>query len=330
MSADSIVDPGADAGAGAGAGLPARSAEMAFARWHDELEHHYGLRCERQRGLTSHVEMAAREMGDVRVADVRMSAQTLAPRCRTQAAEDQIYLKLVVSGHAMFEQNGEQRCFSADSLVLVDPSRPFVERVDHETRLIVVSCPKSALRDRGYRSEFNHWIAPDMRSPDAQFVRGIVCTAQGAVISDSAMQRRTSALLGTQLLDLLDVVMQVEPAPRGRTTEAVRFRVKRHIAGHLGDDTLDATAIARAAGLSVSQLNRLFRDEGVSPMRYVWQLRVERAASLLGSPQADTLRIEQLAWRCGFTSAAHFSRLFREQYGVTPKAFRERTRQSTS
>jgi len=236
-----------------------------------------------------------------------------------ESAEDQLYIKLVRRGAATLEQNGVQRRFNTDSLVVVDPARPFVEMVDEETHLIVVTCPKAALRERGYRSQFDHWTAPDLLSPDVQLVQAMIMLIAGCY---STVSEETRAKLGGQLLDLMDVLLTVDTSVGSRTGAAIRFRVKQHIAKHLGDASLDATAIATGVRISVSHLNRVFRDEETSLMRYLWNQRLERAHDLLRASPSSS-RIEDIAWRCGFSSAAHFSRLFKQRYGQSPRGLRD-------
>lgn len=293
--------------------------DIHFAQWREILERRYGLNCERQGRHACEVSIDMRDVGEVQVADVRMSAQTLAPRRKMEPAEDQLYLKLVVSGTANFEQNGERRRFAAGSLVIVDPATPFVEHVEESTELIVVTCPKAALRERGYQSHFRHWLAPDVQSPDVQTVQDIVRLIASR---HRRLAEQTRTLLGAQLVDFMEVLLNADTQRTNRTAEAARFRVKRHIAQHLGDEALDVAAIASAGGVSISYLNRIFREEGTSPMRYLWRQRLERAYQMLTSSKAQGLRIEDIAWRSGFSSAAHFSRLFKEHYGATPRELR--------
>jgi AraC-like DNA-binding protein len=293
---------------------------MPFAGWRDVLEKNYGMRCEPHRGRNCDVGIHARDVGDIRVADVRMNAQTLTPRGRMETTQDQLYIKLVLRGIATFEQNGEQRRFPADSLVIVDPARPFLELVDEETQLIVVTCPKAALRERGYRSQFDHWIAPDMGSPDVRIVHDMIRLIAGC---HAGVGEQTRYLLSAQVLDLMDVLLTQDVSAVPRTSAAVLFRVKRYVAEHLGDESLDANAIASGVYLSVSHLNRLFRVEGTSLMRYLWNQRLERAHHLLSSSGRAGLRIEDIAWHCGFSSAAHFSRLFKQHFGHSPRHLRD-------
>lgn len=295
--------------------------DMTFSHWRDVLEKSYGLHCETRPGHRCEVDLDARDVGEIRIAEVRMSGQTISPRCRMEPAEDQVYTKLVLGGVAMFEQNGERHLVTPDSLIVIDPGRPFVECVDASTRMIVVTCPKSALRERGYISHFKHWVAPDMASPDVRVVQDMVRLIAS---SRHGLRDSTREMLGTQLLDLVEVLTRVGTGTPISHTAAARFRVKRFIAQHLGDERLDATAIANGVRLSVSYLNRLFREEDTTLMRYLWAQRVERAYPLLETSRRDGLRVEEIAWRCGFSSPAHFSRLFRQRYGMTPRELRER------
>lgn len=79
--------------------------------------------------------------------------------------------------------------------------------------------------------------------------------------------------------------------------------------------------IARQAGLSASHFSRLFKlTIGDTPHQFLMRYRIERAAGLL----ADKARpMIDIALACGFSDQPHFSRVFREFRGVTPKAYRK-------
>jgi len=78
--------------------------------------------------------------------------------------------------------------------------------------------------------------------------------------------------------------------------------------------------VANSMGISRRYLTRLFERDGSSVMRYVLQQRLERAKRILTNGGA-VLRISDVAWQCGFVSAAHFSRAFKKQYGRSPTDF---------
>lgn len=78
--------------------------------------------------------------------------------------------------------------------------------------------------------------------------------------------------------------------------------------------------LARTAGLSPRQLNRLFTDKlGRSTMRYYRELRLEKAQSLLRN---SPLTLTEIALATGFASSSHFSRAYAAHYGQPPSAYR--------
>lgn len=84
--------------------------------------------------------------------------------------------------------------------------------------------------------------------------------------------------------------------------------------------TLDL--LAREAGMSPEQLRqRCLAETGMSPMRRVAALRLERGSTLL---TRRALTVEAIAWAVGYTSAFAFSTAFRRSFGVSPSEFRRR------
>jgi transcriptional regulator GlxA family with amidase domain len=85
-------------------------------------------------------------------------------------------------------------------------------------------------------------------------------------------------------------------------------------------ETLPVAEIADRLNLSRRQLERLFGAElGIGPMAAYLALRVHHAKSLL---EGSDLAIGDIAYRCGFPNAGQFSRVFRQQTGITPTHLR--------
>ena len=86
------------------------------------------------------------------------------------------------------------------------------------------------------------------------------------------------------------------------------------------EEPLAQTDIARMTNLSTRQLERLFRKYlNTTPTRYYLNLRLARARHLL---RQTSMSILSVALACGFVSASHFSKCYRECYGRTPRAER--------
>jgi transcriptional regulator GlxA family with amidase domain len=80
--------------------------------------------------------------------------------------------------------------------------------------------------------------------------------------------------------------------------------------------------IAAAARLSPYHFHRVFSNTvSLTPQAYLTGLRIEKAKELLLTTE---LTISEIAAACGFSQPAYFSRVFREQAGLTPTSFREK------
>jgi AraC family carnitine catabolism transcriptional activator len=89
------------------------------------------------------------------------------------------------------------------------------------------------------------------------------------------------------------------------------------------EEPLRAEQLAEAGGLSVRQMERLFRSElGERPMGFYRALRLERAQHLLSYSH---LSVRDVSLATGFSTLAEFSRAFRNLAGVSPGQFRRRT-----
>ncbi|CDX42602.1 HTH-type transcriptional regulator glxA [Mesorhizobium sp. SOD10] len=85
-------------------------------------------------------------------------------------------------------------------------------------------------------------------------------------------------------------------------------------------EPLSIEKLARSVKRSRRQVERLFRSElGRSPLSYYRELRLERARMLLTQ---SAVPIVDIAVACGFISASHFSKSFREIYGMAPQEVR--------
>lgn len=82
------------------------------------------------------------------------------------------------------------------------------------------------------------------------------------------------------------------------------------------DDPLSMQEVARLSGLTRRQLHRLFRDHtGRSPTDFYRDLRLRYARGLL---RGTATKVIDVALAAGFGSHSHFSKVYREHFGVSP------------
>lgn len=113
---------------------------------------------------------------------------------------------------------------------------------------------------------------------------------------------------------------QLDRPPAGR---APLRDLQAWLPAHLDQD-LSVEALARRACMSPRNFARAFhRELGVTPARYVAELRVERARQEL---ERGALAVEEIARRCGFGTVETMRRAFRRRLAVSPNEYRQRFR----
>lgn len=114
---------------------------------------------------------------------------------------------------------------------------------------------------------------------------------------------------------------QADAAAEGLHDSLV-LRVQAFIHEHLRDRTLSGPTIAAAHGISVRQLYKALATHGIQLEQYVLERRLDAARWELSAPRSRHRSIAAIAHECGFVSASHFSRRFRDKYGMPPGELR--------
>ena len=132
-------------------------------------------------------------------------------------------------------------------------------------------------------------------------------------------QLRADRLVQAALAGILEHHFSVPDAdqPGAQPAHALHRHLAQHFTGpgRLGD-------FAGRHGLSSDHLRLCFtRQYGMSPMRWLTQLRLARAQELLRRSDLD---LAGIAHGCGFATARYFCEVFRRELGCTPGAFRRR------
>jgi AraC-like DNA-binding protein len=110
---------------------------------------------------------------------------------------------------------------------------------------------------------------------------------------------------------------------RGPMEDTLCLRIVEFLRAHLAEYDLSAVRIAEAHHISVRHLYGVLSKAGISLGDWIRAHRLEECRKDLARPGSRNITIASIAGRWGFIDAAHFSRVFREAYGLTPKEWRD-------
>jgi AraC-like DNA-binding protein len=135
-----------------------------------------------------------------------------------------------------------------------------------------------------------------------------------------AHARAMHANVDTQLKTDLPLV-----AYRQLTLEPYRDKEKaavlKFIATSYTNPELDLEGVVAATGTNRTKVNEVLKSElGMTFTSYLNKLRLTEAARLL-TEKSDTT-VADIAFSVGYANVSYFNKLFKEEYGCTPKAFR--------
>ena len=93
------------------------------------------------------------------------------------------------------------------------------------------------------------------------------------------------------------------------------------IHAQMAKDDIDMEHIAAALSLSRKQLrSRVMAITGQNPVAYVLKVRLNFARRMVAN---ENLSLTTIATKCGFQNLSHFSKAFKQQYGMSPLQFRK-------
>ena len=97
---------------------------------------------------------------------------------------------------------------------------------------------------------------------------------------------------------------------------------------NLENENFDSNALCKAMFMSRTQLFRrlkfLIRQ---APAIYIKTIRLQRAKELLETTDAT---VSEIAFKTGFQTLSHFTKIFKKQYGILPSAFSRTNKSATN
>lgn len=249
------------------------------------------------------------------------------PKHLARENEEQLLVTIPARAEVYFSQCGHDVRCSPGSYIIERSHEPYEFSHAEDADLWVLKIATKALAGR-------------LRAPDR------FCSMQfdadqgvGGLFADlvhhipqrfDSMPAQAREAVGQQLVDLLALSIQSDDRTLTSGASTVRTahltRIENFVRANLHRLDLGPDTIARGCGISVRYLHELFRDTNQTLGQWIRDMRLEAAREDLCATR-NPLSIAEICYRRGFADQAYFSRIFKQQFEMSPRDYRQaRTR----
>lgn len=267
----------------------------------------------------------SRQLTDISLYEITAASHSVHRTPAHIARDDRRYFKLSLQleGSGLLIQDGREAVLSPGDLAVYDTNRPYTLEFDDDFQSMVLMFPRELMG------------LPVDAVGQLTAVRMAADTGLGRVISPFLVQLaqnldQLSGASGLRLahnaLDLVTTMIADELGAGRRPANPNRElvdRIRTFIDANLGDPDLCPTKVAAAHYISTRHLHNLFRAEGTTIAAWIRTRRLEHCRRDLLDPVHSNRSVAALAARWGFLDAAHFSRIFKAAFDVSPSAYRQ-------
>jgi AraC-like DNA-binding protein len=271
----------------------------------------------------------AYELGAAKVLTIDASGTTLrrTPQMSRAMNDSPIALALPLRSRNRLTWGREEEVFDRRDMILVDLSAPYVYgwngdgasyafHVDFEQ----LDIPMDVIRD----------AMPHLRrSPIYSLVRDHI--AQVMTEAGRISESGSADDVGAASIQLMRALIASAADDSGRTKElmhsALADRVQAYVRHHLRDLELTPAKIASANAISVRELYRIYESRGISLERSIIEQRLLGVRAALSGKLAMTRSIATISSSWGFSNPSFFASQFKQRFGMTPRQWRDSSRE---
>lgn len=227
------------------------------------------------------------------------------------------------AGSLLVEQGGREAQLMMGDMVLVDPARAYQARFQSNSKLLVFKVPRILLAP--HTAPVSEFAALPIRS--APGAPGLISNILAALPQHAAkLDSSAHAIIQCQVLDLLRLALgQVSDRTHVSRARLLGLgRIKSAISARLPDPALNPARVAEAANVSIRYANSILAQEGTSLSRLIRDMRLARVKRILDEAPLVNVSIKEIASNWGFSDMTHFGRMFKREFGCSPREYRKR------
>lgn len=272
-------------------------------------------------------EINTRDAGQLTFAEIAANPHSVdrTPELISGGGAGHYKLSIMLEGRGLLIQDHREMSLHPGKVAIYDTERPYTLIFEGNFRNFVVMVPKEFIR---LPQHLVGELTACSDLGDSQLGRTVAAfllhAPRSLQHSASSVENRVSH----GAIDLLEALLLAKLGSEGIEQDphqALLRKIKDHIEDHLGSSDLTLTGIASAHFISTRHLHGLFQSLGTTASTYIRTRRLERCREDLLNPLYASERVSDIAMRWGFVDPAHFSRAFRNHFGQSPRATRNRS-----
>ncbi|MBN3845896.1 helix-turn-helix domain-containing protein [Paraburkholderia sp. Ac-20342] len=249
----------------------------------------------------------------------------------SEASSSRYKLTIQLEGTSEFEQDGLKAKLSPGHWAIYDTARPYLMNAPDAIHVAIATIPKDMMRlSLTERCALVHPLTSHSGAGLA-LSRYIIDRLQAFELSPELDADASADPIEQDLTTQIRIALQdqVSETRKHLHPRMLRTRIIEYIEQNLADPELTVERIALDLNCSKRYLHTVF-DSGTHTLsRYILQLRLMHVCRDLGNLALQQCSITQLAMKWGFVSPGHFSRTFKEMFGVSPRDYRRGTTQTS-
>ena len=256
---------------------------------------------------------------------VTASAQRVrrTPAKIARATEDYFLVSIQTEGTGVVLQDGRSAVLQPGDFALYDSTRPYELQFDADFQQYVLRLPGPTLRSQLRDTEsLTARHVSGTRGAGHLMIDMIRSLASGIGTLEPASAAAVAQSVEHILIAGLCSLQDSAPRQVSKLTALHREQIKSYVLQHLRDPQLGVAQIAAHLRTSPSTVHRVFAGEPCSVTDWIWALRLDAVKRDLCDPALAARSVSELAFRWGFSDAAHFSRAFRARFGCTARDLR--------
>ena len=237
-------------------------------------------------------------------------------------------LHVQLEGTAVITQAEKTFTLRENELAIVPSNVPYNVDYPEKGSKIILRIPHRVFHERVLGREVRDFGATMLTG--GGLVPVVICLLKSLTQEkEGALSETEQFTLADSFLALVGAVLRSRNKRDSRENENQSARLSgilSYLEENFSDHELTPTRIANANFISVRHLHGLFRQCGMTVSKWIWDRRLKAGREDLLDPSMASLTICEIAYRRGFNDSAHFSRSFKDRFGLSPGLLRAKGR----